>query len=63
MYRMHALHAVSRIHSLHPYLMLLLRKSYAGANQITLGGSVWKGPLHHFLALCSPHCFLLMLGK
>lgn len=60
---MHALHALSWIHGLHPDLMLLLRKSYAGPNQIPLGGSVGKGPLHHFLTLCSPHSRLLMLCK
>ena len=60
---MHALHALSGIHGLHPDLMLLLRKSYASPNQITLGGSVGKCPLHHFLTFCSPHSRLLMLGK
>jgi hypothetical protein len=60
---MHALHALSWIHGLHPDLMLLLRESNAGPNQITLVGSVGKSPLHHFLTLCSPHSCLLMLGK
>ena len=63
MYRMHALHAVSGVHGLHPDLMLLLRKSYSGPDQISLGRRVGKSPLHHFLTLCSPHCRFLMLGK
>jgi hypothetical protein len=60
---MHALHALSGIHGLHPDLMLLLRKSYAGPDQIPLGGGVRKGSLHHFLTLYSLHSCLLMLGK
>ena len=40
---LHTLHTISWIHRLHPnLLLLLLRESHPGTDQIPLSGSVWE---------------------
>jgi hypothetical protein len=56
---LHALQAVCRMHGFHTKL-LLLRKTDACSNKITLCG-VRKSGLHYLLAISSLHvCFLML---
>ena len=59
---LHALHAISRVHGLHPYLLLvmLLGEADSCTNQIPLCG-VRESGLHNLLTISCLHTGLLML--